>query len=189
MSNIIAGRFEQQTLAEQAREEILRAGFSEDQVTTFYVNPPGQHDLYKLGGDRDESPGAQDSEKGLLKGGTTGAAVGAALGAATIPVFGPAGPIAGALVGAHVGDTAGAFSEMADNGNRADSPETLPFRRAGMMLAVAADSEEEERRAVDVLRHLHAQDIELAEGTIANGDWEDFDPLQPPTLIEHARRH
>lgn len=189
MSNIIAGRFEQQSLAEQAREEILRAGFSENQVCTFYVNPPGQHDLTPIGGDRDESPGAEHSERGLFKGGTTGAAVGAAIGAATIPIFGPAGPIAGALVGAHVGDTAGSFSEMADNGNRTDSPETLPFRRAGMMVAVTIDSDEDERRAVDVLRQLHAQDIELAEGTIANGDWEDFDPLQPPTLVEHARRH
>lgn len=184
MSNIIAGRFDQQTMAEQARNEILRAGFPEELVTTFYVNPPGQHDLYRVGGDEDESAGAEHSERGLAKGAAAGGVIGAAIGAATIPVFGPVGPLAGAFVGAHVGDLAGTLNEMKDDGQAAEDY-GLPYRRAGMMLAVRADNAEQEDRAISLLRSLHAQDIERAQGTIANGDWEDFDPLTPPTLIEH----
>lgn len=179
MSNIIAGRFDQQTSAEQARAELLRAGFAEEQVSTFYVSPPGQHDLTPLGGDEMNSYGAKHSGRGIAEGGLAGGAVGATVGAATIPVIGPIGPIVGALVGAHVGDLAGSLSETADDGDT----NTLPYRRSGMMLAISAASEDEEERAVRVLRALNAQDIERAEGTIANGDWEDFDPLQPPRLV------
>lgn len=185
MSNIIAGRFDQQSLAQQAREEILRAGFSEEQVSTFYVNPPGQHDLYKIGGDRDDSPGAERTDKGIAAGAPTGGVVGAAIGAATTPALGPVGPIAGALVGAHIGDLVGSLNKMQDDGQQADAESRV--RRAGMMLAVSVRDSEEEARAVSVLRSLQAADIERGEGTIQNGDWEDFDPLAPPVLVEQHR--
>lgn len=181
MSNIIAGRFDQQAMVEEARAEFLRAGFAEEQVTSFYVNPPGQHDLTPIGGDEVESHGAGHSRHGIGRGGLTGGAVGAAVGATSIPVLGPVGPIVGALVGAHVGDLAGSLSEMDDDGN---SSNTLPYRRAGMMLAVLAPDPDAEDRAIRLLHALHAQDIERAEGTIANGDWEDFNPLQPPALVD-----
>ncbi len=181
MSNIIAGRFDQQTLVEEARAEILRAGFEEIEVSTFYVNPPGQHDLTAVGGDEIESPGAEHSERGIARGGLAGGAVGAAVGATTIPVLGPVGPLVGALVGAHIGNLAGSLGEMEDDGS---GTTRRPYRHAGMMLAVTADTPEEEDRAIRVLRSLNAHDIERAQGTIANGDWEDFDPLQPPRLVE-----
>lgn len=180
MANIIAGRFDQLTSADEARAEILRAGFNEEQVTTFYVNPPGQHDMTPIGGDEIESEGAEHTERGIRKGGLAGGAVGVAVGLATMPAIGPIAPLVGALVGAHGGDLAGSLSETEDDGGA----NSLPFRRAGMMLAVTAGSQDEEERAVRVLRALNAQDIERAEGTIANGDWEDFDPLQPPRLVD-----
>lgn len=179
MSNIIAGRFEQQAAIEEARAEILRAGFAEEQVTSFYLNPPGQHDLTPIGGDEVESHGAEHSGHGIGRGGIAGGAVGAAVGATSIPVLGPVGPMVGALVGAHVGDLAGSLSEMEDDGNT-----TLPYRRSGMMLAIQADDPDAEDRAIRLLHALHAQDIERAQGTIANGDWEDFNPLQPPALVD-----
>jgi predicted dinucleotide-binding enzyme len=52
-----------------------------------------------------------------------------------------------------------------------------------MMVAVAADDEAAQRRVVEILRALGAYDIEIAQGTIANGDWVDFDPLLPPRFI------
>lgn len=186
MGYVIAGRFEQQGLVQQAREEILRAGFSEDKVSTFYLNPPGQHDLYKVGGDRDESPGAKHSESGLIKGGAAGAAVGVAVGAVTIPVLGPVGPIAGGLLGAHLGDLGGALGSMDDNGEAAARGK-VPLRRAGLMVAVAAENSEEEKRAISVLQALHAEDIERSEGQIVDGDWQDFDPLAPPSLLDAGR--
>lgn len=180
MGNIIAARFDQQISADEARAEILRAGFAEDQVSTFYVSPPGQHDMTPVGGDEIKSHGAEHTERGIAKGGIAGGVVGAVIGAATMPVIGPVAPVVGALVGAHVGDLAGSLSETDDDGNSG----TLPYRRSGMMLAISATNQDEEDRAVRVLRELKAQDIERAEGTIANGDWEDFDPLQPPRLVD-----
>ena len=178
MSNIIAGRFIEQSQMEAAREEALRAGFAEEQVTSFFVNPPGQHDLTPIGGDEIESHGAGHSGHGISRGGLSGGAVGAAVGAATIPVLGPVGPLVGALVGAHVGDLAGSLSEMEDDGAN------TPYRRSGMMLAILADDPDAEDRAIRLLHALHAEDIERAQGTIANGDWEDFNPLQPPALVD-----
>lgn len=177
MSNIIAGRFDQQSMAREAMEHILRAGFPEQQISTFYVNPPGQHNLHPMGGDRDKSPGAEKSDTGVATGAVTGGVVGAAMGMATIPALGPVGPVAGALVGAHLGDLIGSLYEMKDDG------EECCLRHAGMMLAVSTENPEQEERAIDVLRALHAQDIERAEGTIRDGDWEDFNPLLPPALI------
>jgi hypothetical protein len=185
MSKIIAGRFDQQTAVEHAREELLRAGFTEDDVISFYVNPPGQHDRYVLGGDRNDSPGAEHSHGGLARGGVVGGVAGAAIGAVTAPVLGPVGPVAGALVGAHVGDLIGSLSKMQedDDARRHHHP---AVRKAGLLIAVAAHNAREEERAISVLRSLHAGDIEYAEGTITNGDWVDFDPLLPPTLVERA---
>jgi hypothetical protein len=180
MGNIIAGRFIQQTSVDEARAEILRAGFAEDRISSFYISPPGQHDLTPLGGDEMKSHGAERTERGIAEGGLAGGAVGAIIGAATIPVIGPVGPIVGALVGAHVGDLAGSLSETEDDG----SINSLPCRRSGMMLAIATANQDEEDRAIRVLHALNALDIERAEGTIANGDWEDFDPLQAPRLVE-----
>src|SRR5690606_14666031 len=100
---IVAGRFQLQAEAEQARRELIGAGFSEDQVTAFYLSQPGQHDLTPIGGDQIVSDGAKETPQGVVQGELTGAAIGAAIGAATIPVGGPVGPIVGGLVGGHVG--------------------------------------------------------------------------------------
>jgi hypothetical protein len=180
MGHIIAGRFDQLNSADEARAEILRAGFSEEQVSTFYVSPPGQHDMTDMGGDELKSHGAEHTERGLSKGGIAGGVLGAAVGAVTMPLIGPVAPVVGALVGAHVGDLAGSLSETDDDGESG----ILPYRRSGMMVAISAAGQDEEDRAVRVLRALNALDIELADGTIANGDWEDFDPLQPPRLVD-----
>lgn len=187
MNKIIAGRFDQQAMVQEAAEQMLRAGFTEDHVSIFYVNPPGQHDLYALGGDRDKSPGAEKSDSGIAAGAVTGGVVGAAMGMATIPLLGPVGPVAGALVGAHLGDLIGSLHEMQDDGDAVEAQARL--RRAGMLLAVSTESQEQEERAIDVLRALHAHDIECAQGMIANGDWADFDPLAPPLLVERSNMH
>ena len=66
MTVIIAGRFEQQDEVQEAISALQRAGAPPSQISSFYVNPPGQHDMFPIGGDRDESPGAEDSDKGCL---------------------------------------------------------------------------------------------------------------------------
>src|SRR4051812_19593910 len=115
MSTIVAGHFLLQDQVDHARRELVRAGFPEDQISAFYLNQPGQHDLTPIGGDRIDSPGAQETPVGVAQGAATGGAVGAAIGAATAVVTGPAGPIVGGLVGAHVGSLY-SLSKMKERG-------------------------------------------------------------------------
>ena len=86
----------EQDQAQQAIVELVRSGFPADQTTSFFVNPPGQHDRYPIGGDEDESPGTQDAPTGALSGAAVGGAVGVAVGLATLPILGPGAAIAGA---------------------------------------------------------------------------------------------
>jgi hypothetical protein len=174
MSTIIAGHLQTQPQIQDAIGELTRAGFSTEHIASFYVNPPGQHDMHSIGGDFDKSPGAEDTTKGAV----AGAAAGAAVGLAATPVIGPLGP----LVGAHVGGLVGGLSQTTDSDESPDANRPHEHR-AGMMIAVAVDDEGLRRRAVDILRALGVVDIEVAEGTIANGDWVDFDPLMPPRFI------
>lgn len=186
MSTIIAAHFQLQDEVEQARRALAAAGFPGDRISAFFVNQPGQHDLTPIGGDNIESPGAKETPQGVVAGAAAGGAVGAAVGAATIPVTGPLGPVVGGLVGAHVGSLF-SFSKMKEAGEDEAAPagdENLHEpRKPGMLVAVALREPADEGRALDVLRRLGAQHIERAEGSIANGDWTDFDPNSKPVLI------
>ncbi len=183
MSTIIAGCFEQQDPARHAVEELEQAGFAADQISSFYVNPAGQHASYPIGGDHDKSPGAEDSGKGVVAGAATGGTVGAAVGAATAPVTGPIGPAVGAMLGAHIGSLVGSMNQMKDDGGPEHHDETPPLRVAGMYVAVALPDADMERQAVDILRSCGAGSVERAQGTIQNSDWSDFDPASSPDLI------
>jgi hypothetical protein len=177
MSTIIAGHFETQPQVEEALAALERAGFPAERIAWFYVNPPGQHDAYPLGGDHDKSPGAEETDKGVA----TGIAAGATAGVAALPVLGPVGPLLGAYVGSLVGSLAATKEENETAGQESVPPEHRP----GLMLAVAVDGPEQQR-AVDVLERAGGSDIEIAEGTIKDGDWIDFDPLAPPRLIRRG---
>ncbi|MGE5651643.1 MAG: hypothetical protein ACM34A_15725 [Bacillota bacterium] len=181
-STIIAGRFQQQTEVDDTVAELLRAGFARENISTFFVNPAGQHDTYPIGGDRMESPGAEQSRKGVA----TGAAVGAAAGVAAAPFLGPVGAVTGGLVGAHVGGLVGSMSQMKekeDSGVPLDAQDPRAQRQSGMLVAVAVADGAQEDQAIHALRAAGAVDIERAQGTIANGDWSDFNPLDTPDLI------
>jgi hypothetical protein len=185
MSTIVAGHFQLQDQVEQARNELMRAGFPEDRISAFYLNQPGQHDISPIGGDRILSPGAEESPEGVVAGAATGGAVGAAIGLATSVVTGPAGPAIGGLVGAHVGSLY-SLSKMKERGEGEEGghgENLYEPRKAGMLVAVALDLPEEEDRALEVLHRLGSDHIERAHGTIRNGDWTDFDPLSLPVLI------
>ena len=184
MSTIIAGHFLLQDQVDNARRELVQAGFPDDQISAFYLSQPGQHDMTAIGGDRIESPGAQETPEGVMQGAATGGVVGAALGAATSVVTGPVGPIVGGLVGAHVGSLY-SLSKMKDRGESEEGGNHNRFeqRKAGMLIAVAVEQPEAESRVLDVLRSLGSDHIEKATGTIVAGDWTDFDPLSLPKLV------
>jgi hypothetical protein len=197
MSTIVAAHFQRQDQIDTARQALMDAGFTADHISAFYVNSPGQHDLTAIGGDHVTSPGAKETPEALIAGAAGGAVVGAALGLASAVVTGPVGPVVGGLVGAHVG-TLFSFSKMKDAGEHeadADAGERIGndderagdnrggLRHAGMLVAVALADAGEEARALSVLRGLGAEQIERADGRIANGDWDDFDPNSVPKLI------
>ena len=79
MSHIIAGQFQIQDEIATARAALQAAGFADEDISAFYVNPQGQHDVHELGGDHDKSPGAKESDEGVVQGGAGGAVAGAAL--------------------------------------------------------------------------------------------------------------
>ncbi|MGZ3241428.1 MAG: hypothetical protein ACXWJK_14350, partial [Burkholderiaceae bacterium] len=155
-----------------------------DKICAFYLNPAGQHDLFPIGGDRDKSPGAKESGHTMARGAVTGGIIGGAAGTAGVMVAGPVAPVVGALVGAHIGSLMGSLSGMKEKGEQEQDNENTDIqRKAGMMVAVSTDQTANEHDAVEILRSLGAEQIERADGTISEGNWEDFDPLRTPTLI------
>jgi hypothetical protein len=186
VSTIIAGRFLQQTEIEHTIEELVRAGFARDRISSFYVNPPGQHDSYPIGGDHAVSPGAHESDKGVAMGAATGAAVGVA----AAPFLGPVGAVTGGLLGAHVGGLVGSLSQMKERGESGehaeDADNAVPMRHSGLLLAIAVGDLDDADQAANLLRSMGAVELERAEGTIENGDWTDFDPTATPHFLQHS---
>ncbi len=206
MAHIIAGRFLEQEQVTQVIDAMVDAGVAQDRISTFYLNPPGQHNMYPIGGDRDDSPGAHETGTGVVSGAATGGAIGAAAGLTGAPIFGPIGPAVGALVGAHVGGLIGSLSQMkekgeGEEGTKEDSGQEneVPQRKSGLLVAVSLDGVDgvdatavPGNRQQEIIRVLHlfgANDIEEAEGTIVNGDWQDFNPLDAPKLIDRPPVH
>ena len=178
MSTIIAGRFQTQDDVAFAIGELERAGFMRDAVSAFYVNPAGQHDLYAIGGDQDKSKGAKETGKGVTEGVSAGGVVGVAVGAAALPVTGPAAPVIGGLVGGYIGSLVGSLGSTKERyaSEAGGENQDLP-RKAGMMVAVATDTQQQADDVLLVLHRLNADAIERSVGTIVDGDWADFDPL------------
>ncbi len=187
MATIIAGRFETNDAAEAAVAALRNASFPAAQISCFYVGPAGQHSRYRLGGDHDKSPGAEDSPRGTMAGAATGGLVGVAIGAATAPVTGPLGAVAGGLVGAHIGNLVGALGTMKDGETQQAEGATL--RHAGFMVAVSAPNAACEQKAMAVLLQHGAVELESDVGHIVNGDWRDFDPAEPPHLLQTPQLH
>lgn len=186
MTTIIAGRFELQDQAEAAAAALARAGFDTGLISIFYNSSAGQHDQTAIGGDRDQSPGAENTGVGNAAGIATGGAIGAAVGAITTPLTGPIGAITGAFVGGHIGQLVGAMSATKDDGGAAGE-NRIPVRQAGMMVAVAVEAGMQDK-ALDALRSVGAADLEIGEGNIVAGDWADFDPVRPPRFVDQQSR-
>lgn len=189
MTTLIAGRFSQQNQAATASAELMRSGFSPRDMSLFYVNPQGQHDIHPVGGDEDESPGTHHASSGAVAGAAGGVGVGSLVGAATLPVLGPAGPLLGAAVGAYTGSLVGALKKMDKSEERIevqnqspDGEDTQP-RKAGVLLAVAVATPEQRANAIQILGAT-AVEVEEAEGELKNGQWTDFDPRAPIKPIE-----
>jgi hypothetical protein len=183
MTRIVAAVFEDEASATAAAYELRRAGFAAEDLDQFVVNPPGRHATYPIGGDVDADRQAQGGEEGAVKGAAIGAAVGAAVGAAAIPLVGPVAIAGGLTTGALLGSIGSAVKSMGDN---ADEPsQQQPQQRpAGVMLAVNTEFEEDEEVAIDLFRHRGARMVERADGQWVDGRWVDFNPIEPPRVVD-----
>ena len=162
MATIIAGNFETKPQAEKAVETLLGLGIPAHRVSSFFVNAPGQHATFPIGGDHDESPGAEGADKGAAK----GAAIG------------------GAGAGAYTGALVGALGNMGDHKHAA----TVVERPSGVIVAVNASDHIEQALVANALRELDARQIELADGDWQAGKWVDFDPVSEPKPFMGSRQ-
>lgn len=188
MSLIVAARFETFDAAELAAGVLMQAGVTHDALHTFYVNPPGTHDRYPLGGDRAADPDSEGGSYSAVGGAAAVGLVGAIVGAAItftftdsmLPVVGGAG------AGAYIGSLAGALYSLGRARPRrtfeqAQEAKIHEGRKSGVMLAVHT-SREHEMRIAGILRDAGGVEVERAEGRWVNGKWQDFDPLEGPQL-------
>jgi hypothetical protein len=178
MTQIVAAVFDDEPAATAAAHELRGAGFEAADLDQFALNPPGRHQGLPLGGDEDADPKAEGGDRGAISGAAIGTAVGALAGIAATPLVGPIAVAGGAAAGAYAGSLAGAVQKMGDDG---PPPATRP---AGVMVAVNADTSEDEELAVDVLRAHGPRMIERADGEWRSGKWADFDPVRAPDVIE-----
>jgi len=161
MATIIAASLQLQNQAEEAVKQLVLAGFAPDKVTSFFVNPPGQHALYPIGGD-EFSDATEESGKNTAFVEITETLIG---------VMHHKKP-----------------SEHADSAEKSENVSASPahtqrLRRAGMLVAVELADQTLQDKVVTLLSQLGATNIEKAEGEIINGEWHNFDPLMEPCYL------
>lgn len=128
VSLIVAARFTTFPAAEDAAQKLFNAGFVEEGVTLFFVNPRGQHARHHAVGDLHAAAGPLAGPKHAGMNVTLGAVVAAAVGG-IFAAF--AAPILVSLiaagVGAYIGSMIGAMSRTRD-GSHAAHTWTPPSR-------------------------------------------------------------
>ena len=184
MSLIVAGRFTTFPTAERAAQALFSHGFIHEDVTLFFVNPPGQHARYPIGGDVGTDPGARDAPKGAAKGALIGAVAGAVVGVAIFALAGSPAlvTVVASGVGAYVGSMIGAVAHTRKAFEHRREHERFinrEARDAGVLVAVHVDASTQED-ASRVLREAGAMDVERATGRWNQGRWSDFDPTRAP---------
>ena len=181
MATIIAGGFETIVQAGEAKRLLSQAGVNSEYLCEFAVNPPGMHDTTAIGGDRDESPGAHEADKGATKGAAIGAVVGTVVGVVATPLLGPAGIVAGGGAGAYTGSLVGGMKGGVDH---EPQPDHTIVRPAEAMIAVNVEGAGiPEDRIKQCFEQAGAWQIERTDGLWEDGEWKDFDAVSPPHLI------
>lgn len=192
MATIIVGHFDRIVQLQEAVRLLEEQGFSPPDYAAYYLNPPGQHGLYGLGGDAHHDHGSHDAgpgaATGALLGGATGALAGGAAGLAIGTIGGPIGALAGSSIGAYLGALAGALGRSTGPKASQASSEAPAEAPGGPMLAVLAERPGSEAAAVAIFGRALARRIDRANGDWVDGEWGNFDPREPVlTLLERPR--
>lgn len=187
MTSIIAGRFDTFDRAEHAAYRMRARGFRDTDLNVFYVNPPGQHARFAIGGDHAVDAGARKAGVGAGRGVLVGAVIGALLASIGLAVLRHRMNVSfvglpvivlvlATGLGAYLGSLVGALSQTGGPQTEAGNP---PVRNAGVVLAAHVTPETEDV-ACEVLRSEGAQEVEEADGYWRDGRWADFDAVKPP---------
>jgi hypothetical protein len=178
MSLIVAARFTTFPPAEDAARRLFNAGFVEEDVTLFFVNPSGQHGIDITDVDAREAP------KGAELGVTIGAVVGVMVGVGIFAAF--SAPLIVSLIAAGVSAYLGSLVGAMVRTREASDEQA---RECGVLVAVHV-SPDSQFVAARVLRDAGGAAIERATGRWQQGRWADFDPLkQPLPLNEFSEKH
>ena len=189
MAKLIVGRFHNIDDVKRVLDALPAAGFARAEFGTFYSAPPGQHQLYPLGGDAHSDQGARDAGAGAATGAAMGGAAGLALGALAAAAL-PFAPIAAALaaagIGAYTGSLMGALSGMRKASESEATPEHPVERPGGPRVAVRVDRAGTEPAAIELLERFGAMDISEADGEWHARAWQDYDPRVPPQRVDET---
>lgn len=178
MSRIVCGMFDTTVNADAAIAELKRQGLNPSEIDTFYVDPPGQHNLTPIGGDAHSDAGARFAGGGAMKGALIGLFPGIAIGLVASLKLGVESIPLLTLLGALIGAFAGAMLKL-HAPRRGEATREHPAEpRGGRMVAVCVDRGGTEARALEALRGNGARDVRRAEGEWRDG-WRDFDPRSP----------
>lgn len=189
MQKIVAGRIETQERAEQLMATLRERGVALSDMQAYYLNPPGQHGQFPIGGDEHADPDARDAHKGQASGAALGAVAGLVAGGVAAAAVPPLAPViiagvtgVGALGGSIAGAVAGAKSaEESEQEGTTDSQ----GREGGLMVAVRVTPTTEEA-VIEALQAAGAEDIERSSGVWRDGHWVDLDPTEPPRHIDES---
>ncbi|HEX5126134.1 MAG TPA: hypothetical protein VFW00_05295, partial [Rhodocyclaceae bacterium] len=162
-------------------------GFSQEDMSVFYVSPPGQNHTLPGGCDEYADAGSRFAQVTVLIGAGIGAVIGIAIGAALVTVV-ALSPVVAALAGGGVGAYAGSFiGALIGTRNAEKRPQRgadLGVRHSGVLLAVHVDEFSRETSASKILKSCGGLDVERANGQWRNGKWSDFDPVRSPVLTD-----
>ncbi len=184
MSRIVAGRFDRTTDADAALAALRQEGFTDKDVDSFYVGPPGQHDMTRVGGDAPHaSAGSRQAGYGGLVGALIGGLVGLVAGWVVAAEYGVIAVLLAAALGAYIGSFAGGMARVRGGRKSEASIEHPVEPLGGRMIAVNVDRPGADARAIDVLRRHRARNIGRAEGDWRDGAWRDFDPRAPLATV------
>ncbi len=183
MATIIAAKVQLQTNAQEVINQLIDAGFSAKKIASFYVNPPGQHATYPIGGDRYQSPNTlNDISETTEHKGFIAKAAEALIGVKSVD-HAEASETASETVKDSNSSNEGVRGEAEIAEPTVDANAAVQVRRAGMLIAIELANPLDQNWLVTLLSKLGASSIEKVEGEIEDGQWLDFDPLSIPNYI------
>jgi hypothetical protein len=186
MAKTVVGMFDRFLLAEDAVDQLEKAGFPKNDIS-IVAGQEGAH-----------ARKSEDDSAGMVAGAGAGAAIGGVaglvlgLGALAIPGIGPlvaAGPIAAALGSAGIGAAAGGFLGALTGMNIPEDDAGYyaeAVRQGGAMVIVKAD-EAHANVARDILNRAGARDIRDRDGQGGDPLSHSSEPAAPQIALSGAR--